>query len=130
MTEADSYYYILRIRDELFAQSEKLDKIAKQLEAQTKLQEGILKQLYLLCQMTSRCSIEGKNEIARESEEVFMNTPIPEEKSPEVNCDSLVKRYTNETGAVVYFSESNDKFIKWILRNITNIAKEESEHEN
>lgn len=44
--------------------------------------------------------------------------------------DSILKRYTDETGEVVYFSESNDKFIKWILRNIKNHVKEESEHEN
>lgn len=80
MTETDIYYLNLRMRDELMAQNKKLDKIVEQLEAQTKLQEGIFKQLYLLCQMTSRCSTEGKYEIARKSEEVFMNTPGLEEK--------------------------------------------------
>ena len=130
MTEADSYYYILKMRDELIAQSEKLDKIAKQLEAQTKLQEGIFKQLYLLCQIVAAPDAHLKGSFSRESDEVFLNTSIPEEKLPEANYDSIRKRYTDETGEVVYFSESNDKFIKWILRNITNIAKEESEHEN
>lgn len=129
MTETDSYYYTLKIRDELIAQNKNLDKIALQLEAQTRLQEGILKQLYLLCQMTGKGS-GGRYELACESEEAFMNTPISEEKPSEANYDSLVKTYTNETGEVVYFSESNDKFIKWILRNIKNFVKEEPEHEN
>jgi len=122
MTETDTYLFS-RIRDELWAQNKKLDKIAEQFEAQTELQAGILKQLYLLCQITSRGSTDGKFEIARESEEAFMNTPILEEKSPEANYDSLLKRYKDETGEVVYFSESNDKFIKWILRNIKNFGE-------
>ena len=83
MTETDSYYYTLKIRDELIAQNKKLDKIAQQLEAQTKLQEGILKQLYLLCQMTSKGSTDERYELARESIEAFMNTPILEEKPNE-----------------------------------------------
>lgn len=83
MTETDTYYYTLKIRDELFVQSERLNKIAKQLEAQTKLQEGILKQLYLLCQMTSSSSITERYKLARESVEAFMNTPTSGEKSNE-----------------------------------------------
>lgn len=82
MTTTD-YYAISEIHDELIAQNKKLAAIAEQLEVQTKLQEGIFKQLYLLCQMTSRCSTEGKYEIARKSEEVFMNTPLPGENPNE-----------------------------------------------
>lgn len=85
MTETDTYL-ISRIRDEVFAQNRKLDKIAEQLEAQTKLQASILKQLYLLCQMTGKDS-PWKYEYARESEEVFMNTPIPEENPDETKGD-------------------------------------------
>ncbi len=84
MTEADSYYYTLKIRDELIAQNKKLDKITQQLEAQTKLQVGIFKQLYLLCQMTSMGSIDGKHEIAQASAEVFMNTPIQGDKPNDI----------------------------------------------
>ena len=83
MTETDSYYHILRMRDELMAQNKKLAAIVEQLEVQTKLQEGILKQLYLLCQMTSRASTSGRYELARESVEAFMNTPMSEDKPNE-----------------------------------------------
>ena len=82
MTETDTYLFS-RMRDELWAQNKKLDKIAEQLEAQTKLQEGIFKQLYVLCQITGISSVEGKQEAAKASTEVFMNTPIPGEKSNE-----------------------------------------------
>jgi len=134
MTETDTYLFS-RMRDELVSQNKKLTQVVEQLEAQTKLQEGIFKQLYLLCQMTSRSSTDGKFEIASESEEVFMNTPMSkleyDDKNDYETYESiLLKRYTDETGEVVYFSESNDKFIKWILRNIKNHVKEESKQEN
>ena len=83
MTEADSYYYILRMRDELIAQSGKLNKIVEQLEAQTKLQEGILKQLYLLCQIAAAPNAQLKAQFSSESDEVFMNTPFPGSKPNE-----------------------------------------------
>lgn len=130
MSATDSYYHILRMRDELMAQNKKIDNIAEQLEAQTKLQAGIFKQLYLLCQIVAAPDASLKGSFSRESDEVFLNTSIPREKPPEANYDSILKRYTDETGEVVYFSESNDKFIKWMLRNIKNHVKEESEHEN
>ena len=134
MTETDTYLFS-RMRDELVSQNKKLTQVVEQLEAQTKLQEGIFKQLYLLCQMTSRSSTDGKFEIASESEEVFMNTPMSkleyDDKNDYETYESiLLKRYTDETGEVVYFSESNDKFIKWILRNIKSHVKEESKQEN
>ena len=129
MPETDTHL-ISGMRDELVAQNKKLDKIAEQLEAQTRLQEGIFKQLYLLCQIVAAPDANLKGSFSRESDEVFLNTPIPGEKPPEANYDSLLKRYTDETGEVVYFSESNDKFIKWILKNIKNHVKEESEQEN
>lgn len=83
MTENDSYYHILRIRDDLMAQNKKLDKITQQLEAQTKLQEGILKQLYLLCQIEAAPSADLKGSFSRESDEVFMNTQFPGSKPNE-----------------------------------------------
>lgn len=56
MTQTD-YYTISEIHDELIAQNKKLAAMAEQLEAQTKLQEGIFKQLYLLCQIEATPSI-------------------------------------------------------------------------
>ena len=82
MTKSD-YYTITELHDELAEQNKKLDKIVKQFEAQTRLQEGILKQLYILCQMTSRDSTNGRYKLARESEEAFMNTPFPGSKPSE-----------------------------------------------
>ncbi len=86
--------------------------------------------------VTEKCSDSGRTEIRiqyspykvenREAKEV-------KKSDDENDCKtykSILKRYTSETGEVVYFSESNDKFIKWILRNIKNGVKEESEHEN
>lgn len=129
MTETDTYLFS-RMRDELVSQSKKLTAVVEQLEAQKRLQEGIFKQLYLLCQIVAAPDAHLKGSFSRESDEVFLNTPIPGEKPTEANYDSILKRYTEETGEVVYFSESNDKFIKWILRNIKNHVKEESEQEN
>ena len=74
MTETDSYYYTLKIRDELVAQNKKLAKIAEQLEAQTKLQEGIFKQLYLLCQIAATPSDVAKASFGGDSLKAFMNT--------------------------------------------------------
>ncbi len=82
MTETDTYL-VSRIRDEVFEQNNKLDKIAEQLEAQTKLQAGIFKQLYLLCQIAATPSNIIKASFGGESEEVFMITPIPRKKSNE-----------------------------------------------
>lgn len=83
MTETDTYYLILGMRDELMAQNKKLDKkldkIAELLEAQTKLQEGIFKQLYLLCQIEAAPSEMMKGSFGRDSLKVFAETPIPGE---------------------------------------------------
>ena len=82
MTEIDTYLNS-RMRDELMSQNKKLNRIVEQLEIQTRLQDGILKQLYLLCQMTSRDSTTERYKLARKSDEAFMNTPIPGEKFSE-----------------------------------------------
>lgn len=76
MTETDTYL-ISRIGDELTAQNKKLYRIAEQLKAQTKLQEGILKQLYLLCQIMATPSDHLKTSFSRESDEAFLNTKLP-----------------------------------------------------
>lgn len=78
-----AYFTISKMHDELTGQNKKLDKIVEQLEAQTKLQAGIFKQLYLLCQIVSAPNSNLKASFSRESDEVFMNTPIPGEKSDE-----------------------------------------------
>ena len=70
MTETDTYL-ISRIHDELIAHNKKLDKIAKRLEAQTKLQEGIFKQLYLLCQIAATSIDYVKTSRAKDSAEVM-----------------------------------------------------------
>ena len=80
MTETDTYL-ISRIRDELMAQNKKLDKIAEQLEAQTKLQWGIFKQLYLLCQIAATPSDMMKASFGRDSVKVFVETPISGKKT-------------------------------------------------
>ena len=83
MTETDSYYHILRIRDELMAQNKKLGRIVEQLEAQTKLQEGIFKQLYLLCQIAATPSDMMKASFGGDSLKLFVNTPFPGNKPNE-----------------------------------------------
>ena len=82
MTKTD-YYSISEIHDELVAQNKKLDKMAEQLEAQTRLQEGIFKQLYLLCQISATSSDMMKASFGGDSLKVFINTPIQGEKSNE-----------------------------------------------
>ena len=59
MTKTDTYR-ILRMCDDFYEQNNKLDKIAEQLEVQTRLQVGILKQLYLLCQIAATPSDQLK----------------------------------------------------------------------
>lgn len=75
MTKTD-YYTISELHDELTEQNKKLDKIVKQLEAQTILQEGIFKQLYLLCQIASTPSDIQKDSYRRDSVDVFEETPV------------------------------------------------------
>ena len=47
----------------------------------------------------------------------------PDDENDCKTYKSLVKTYTDETGEAVYFSESNAKFVNWILRNIKNHDK-------
>lgn len=75
MAQTDTYL-ISRIHDELVTQNKKLDKIVKQLEAQTILQEGIFKQLYLLCQIASTPSDILKDSYRRDSVDVFEETQV------------------------------------------------------
>lgn len=76
-------YLISRMRDELIAQNKKIDKISEQLEVQTRLQEGIFKQLYLLCQIEVTPSDMMKASFGGDSLKVFAKTQISEEKSNE-----------------------------------------------
>ena len=77
MSETDTYL-ISRMRDELIAQNKKIDKISEQLEAQTRLQEGIFKQLYLLCQIEATPSTNQitRDDYASTSADIFMGTPM------------------------------------------------------
>ena len=70
MADADTRL-VTGTRAELMAQNKKLDKIAEQLEVQTRLQEGILRQLYLLCQMTATPSDHLRAKMANSSVEVM-----------------------------------------------------------
>lgn len=82
MTKTDTYL-ISEIHDELTEQNKKLAAMVEQLEAQTKLQEGIFKQLYLLCQIAATPSDMMKASLSRDSVKVFAKTQISEEKSNE-----------------------------------------------
>ena len=72
MTKTD-YYTVSEMHDELTAQNKKLAKIEELLEEQTRLQEGIFKQLYLLCQIAATPSDMMKASLSGDSIKVFTN---------------------------------------------------------